>query len=256
MSRWRAFSTHLLLSVAVVGLVAAIALLLWFPPELIRLSRIDRLIGLIASVHIVVGPVITLIIFKPGKPGLRFDLRVIAFLQCGLLAYGIWVLVANRPIFMVWVGDRYELVTSRDLLDADLELAPAEYRLRSWSGPVHVAAPLPEDAGERQALLLASMEHRDIHLQPRYYRPFGSLPIDERTTGQPLALLLASITPAERAALLERAGDRDIESLRFLPVTNAARDAALMLIDSADGKPLGVVDIDPWQVQDRARESS
>ena len=36
----------------------------------------------------VVGPLLTLIVFRAGKPGMKFDLAVIGLVQVAALAYG------------------------------------------------------------------------------------------------------------------------------------------------------------------------
>jgi hypothetical protein len=251
MSRWRAFTTHLLISAAVIVAVAALVLVLWYPPELFRLGNLGRLIAIIAIVDVVVGPIITLIIFRSGKPGLKLDLAIIAILQMGLLAYGVHVLIGNRPVFMVWVKDRYELVTARDIADADLAQAPQPFRNRSWTGPVFVAAVPPEDPTARQTLILEALEGRDLHVQPRYFRALDDIPLLERQ-GDRLDSLLPLLTSAERDQFTRAARGRSDASLRYLPVTNAARDAAIMLIDAASGDPVAVADLDPWAVQARA----
>lgn len=251
MSRWRAFTTHLLISAAVIATVAGFVLSLWYPPEQFRLGNLGRLIGILAIVDVVVGPIVTLIIFRQGKPGLKFDLAIIAILQLGLLGYGLNVLIGNRPIFMVWTGDRYELVTARDLADEDLSLAPPEYRFRSWTGPTTVAAVQPDDPEARQALIFEALAGKDIHLQPRYYRPLSEVPAAEHEKAQPLAELLPLLSEDERKACLRAADGRALDTLRFVPVTNAAREAALMLLDAPGIEPVGVVDLDPWEARSR-----
>lgn len=256
MSRWRAFTTHLLISAAVIVAIAAVVLFLWYPPELFRIGNVGRLIAVIAIVDVVVGPIITLIIFRSGKPGLKLDLAIIAILQVGLLAYGLYVLIGNRPVFMVWVGDRYELVTARNIADEDLALAPIEYRKRSWTGPEFVAAPQPVDPEAKKNLILEAVQGRDIHTQPRYYRSLDSVDPVERSRGEPLEPLLSSLTPDEVSECVRASGGRSMSSLRYLPVTNAAREAAIMLIDATSGEPVGIADLDPWHVKTRAKSPS
>ena len=252
MSRWRAFTYHFLLSIAVLGAIAAIVVSVWYPPELFRLASFGRLILIISIVHIVVGPIITLIIFRSDKPGVKFDLTFIATLQLALLAWGIHALIGNRPAFVVWVGDRYEVVAAREILPEDLALAPPQFWSVSWTGPTYVAVVPPDDPSLQQTLLLEALQGKDLHLQPRYFRPLSSVPAAERARAEALDLLLPLLTPEERSEYARAAAGRPTASLRYLPVTNAEREAGIMLVDALSGDPLGVADLDPWAVRARS----
>jgi hypothetical protein len=251
MSRWRAFTTHLLISAAVIAAVAALVLVLWYPPDLFRLGNLGRLIGIIAIVDVVIGPIITLIIFRSGKPGLKLDLAIIAVLQAGLLAYGLHVLIGNRPVFMVWVGDRFELVRARDIAKEDLALAPDPIGKLSWFGPSWVAAIQPEDPDARQALLVDALEGRDIHTQPRYFRRFEAIPTSELLRAEGVDALIPGLTSDELAEITRASGGKPANSMKYSHITNSARDSATMLIDAESGIPIGIADLDAWEVKAR-----
>ena len=101
MSRWRASGIHLLIS-AVLAVVTLILLLkVWYPPPLFTAEGGNDLLFILIGVDVIIGPLITLIIFKVGKPRLRMDLTVIALLQLGALVYGGYVMFVARPVFVV-----------------------------------------------------------------------------------------------------------------------------------------------------------
>jgi hypothetical protein len=251
MSRQRAFLAHLLISAVIVGALAAIVLLLWYPPDLFRLGNLGRLIGIIALVDVVVGPVITLIVFRSGKPGLTMDLAIIGALQAALLVYGLHVLLINRPVFMVWVGDRFELVTPRDIADVDLQRAPDRFRSLSWTGPRFVAVSRPEDPAALQALTLEALGGRDIHTQPGYFVDFDAVPASDLSDLPAVDQLVPRLTAQELAALDSTSRGRPAASLKYAPITSSARLAATMLLDARSGQVLEVLDVDPWIVSAR-----
>ena len=88
LNRWQASALHLALSAAIAVLVVTLMLLVWYPQQYFTAMGGDTLILILIGVDVVVGPLITLIIFDPKKKGLRFDLAVIAALQLAALAYG------------------------------------------------------------------------------------------------------------------------------------------------------------------------
>src|SRR5207237_5351990 len=87
-TRWQASATHLLISV-LIGLAMLLLMLeLWYPSPLFEAAGGNGLFLIVVGVDIVIGPLITLVIFKRGKPGLKLDLALIAVLQLAALTYG------------------------------------------------------------------------------------------------------------------------------------------------------------------------
>ena len=88
LNRWKASALHLALSAAIGVAVVALMLALWYPQPYFAAMGGDTLILLLIGVDVVIGPLITLIVFDPKKKSLRFDLAVIAVLQLAALVYG------------------------------------------------------------------------------------------------------------------------------------------------------------------------
>jgi hypothetical protein len=144
MSRWKAAGIHLLLSAAIAGAVLAFMLTVWYPWPLFEAAGGNELIFILVGVDVTLGPLITLIIFKAGKKGLRFDLTVIALVQLAALAYGIHTLYLARPVYLVYTLDRFELVTAKDLDPKDLAKVPrSEFQPSLLGRPRYVAAVFP-----------------------------------------------------------------------------------------------------------------
>lgn len=250
MSRWKAASIHLALSALIIGTVVALVLWRWYPPALLRMSGAGTLIGLIAIVDVVAGPLLTLILFRAGKPGLRFDLTMIALAQAALLGYGLFTLASIRPVYLVGAVDRLELVAANELDEADLAQAAERYRRLSWTGPQRVGAKSPQDADLRMIILDRALAGTDIHLMPSLYVPFEEVQEGLRQRAFALTELLASADARERARIESALDGRSVESVACLPI-NSRRGVATMLIDAASGEPLRAVDVDIWDVLSR-----
>lgn len=126
MTRWRASLLHLGLS-ALVGLgFAALTRFVWYPGPFFELSGAIGLLTILVPVDVLIGPLLTLIVFKSGKPSLRFDLTVIALLQASALMYGAWVIAEARPVYVVFFGNQLSVIRSTDLA----QNAP-------WKTPLH-----------------------------------------------------------------------------------------------------------------------
>ena len=81
MSRWRAFAIHFGISMLVFLLLLAIILVFWFPGILFNIDGGWTGLRIIIGVDLVLGPLLTLVVFKAGKPGLKFDLACIGLFQ-------------------------------------------------------------------------------------------------------------------------------------------------------------------------------
>ncbi len=106
MTRFRASSIHLAISASVVAAILSIVFLFWYPGWTFEIAGAMRPVFVLVGVDLVVGPLLTLIIYKQGKPGLLFDLWFIALVQITALVYGTYTLNAGRPHYMVFSVDR------------------------------------------------------------------------------------------------------------------------------------------------------
>ena len=96
-SRWQAAGTHLLVSIAIAVAVVALMLALWYPGPLFEAAGGTGLLYILVGVDVVLGPLLTLIVFKSGKRGMKFDLAAIGLVQAAALLYGMHVVFLARP---------------------------------------------------------------------------------------------------------------------------------------------------------------
>ena len=147
MSRYRAFGIHLLISSFVFIAFLLIMLRVWYPDFYFEASAGWGVLKILLMVDVVLGPLITLIIFKSGKPGLRFDLSVLAFLQLSALAYGASVIYENRPLYLVFAVDRFEVIPAGAIDVAEIK-DPGSLTSLDSRPPMVFANP-PEDPEQR-----------------------------------------------------------------------------------------------------------
>src|SRR4051812_17228335 len=84
--RLRAASVHFAISLAIATSVFLAIYFVWFPGALFAGAGGRGLLLLIFFVDVTIGPLLTFIVFVPGKKNLVLDLCVIAALQLGALA--------------------------------------------------------------------------------------------------------------------------------------------------------------------------
>ena len=245
MSRWKASGIHLLLSAGIAGAMVSLMLLVWYPWPLFEAAGGSGLTMILVGVDVVLGPLITLVIFKAGKKGLRFDLAVIALLQLSALAYGVHAVYVVRPAYIVYNVDRFDLVAAVDLDPKDLEKATREeFKRPPVDGPRYVAAVLPADPDERQKILEFALAGKDLQLFPEHYVAYESQAQNALKRARNAGVLLERDSTKTVARFLEASG-RSPESVKFLPLRARSGDAAVLL-DAATGNPLRIVLVDPW----------
>lgn len=259
MSRWKAAGIHLSIS-ALIGLgVLNLVFVVWYPEPYFAASGGQHLVLLLLGIDLVLGPTLTLVVVnrRKAKHLITLDLAVIGIVQCAALLYGLHVITQSRPVFIVGAVDRFNSVAAIDIDDKDLAAATRpEYGTRSWTGPRVVAARLPTDPEESNALLsMALAGRKDIQHLPRYYVPYAEEAKNLLARAKPLDALRSP--GGESARVLDAwlaDTQRPADSIAWLPLV-ARKSVMTILLDARTGEPLGAVPIDPWDAMDEAKKT-
>lgn len=173
-TRWHAAGLNLLISAAVAAVVLAIMLAIWFPGPLFSASNGGNLLLVLVSVNMVIGPAITLAVYRQGKRGMTFDLAVIAILQLAAFAYGMHVVHMTRPAFIVFAKDQFQVSAVGEISPEDYAKAKlAQFSHPPPGGPVLVYAQMPTDPKERNEIVLAGLRGKDVNLLPKLFTPYA-----------------------------------------------------------------------------------
>jgi len=171
LSRFQAFAIHLLISSAVLGSFLAFVFLVWYPQPFFVVEGLVQIVWVLVGVDIVLGPALTLVVFKTGKPGLKRDLSIIAAIQIIGFIYGANTFYQERPYFAVFYdSDYFEVIpasTMKDISKLDPSLNHSKI-----GGPIIVFVNPPTEIDDL-TIILEDMKKGgpSIHLRPEYYRP-------------------------------------------------------------------------------------
>jgi hypothetical protein len=196
---------------------------------------------------VVIGPFLTLAVFKSGKKGLRFDLIVIAILQISAFSYGLYIIAAARPVFIVAEVDRFILIAANDLDDKDLSQASQqEFATRSWTGPRLVGVVPPKEGSEDLDSVMSALAGRDVDKFPKYYVPYTQVSAALLARSQPLAdIMKKSAQHAESVQHFLADQGADASVYRALPLQGRVANFT-MVMSAKTGQPLTALAIDPW----------
>ncbi len=172
MNRWQASGIHFLISLVVFCFLLLLILLVWYPGQLFQLNGGWDGLRIVIAVDLVLGPLLTLIVFKADKPSLKFDLTSIAIFQIVCLLGGVWVVYEERPIVLVFEYDAIYSLSAREFKDYGND--PKVLEQFSGKYPKQVYIELPDNNAEA----LAFSSDRQLNDEPLYAdaRRYRALP--------------------------------------------------------------------------------
>lgn len=239
MNRFSASFIHLLASASVVFLVFALVRLVWYPGRLFEAASGLNLMAILIAVDITLGPLITLIIYSPGKPSLRTDIITIVVLQVAFLMYGIWSIYSARPVYIPFDEDRFFLVTANEVDPEDQQKVNSPvFRTPPLLGPEIVGTKLPDDPAMREKIRLGGQVGMGIWLLPQYFVPYDRAAADVKAAAKTAAGLTgaAGVSQEDIARLSDYEAKKGAEGKRIRFVRLATRKVMLFVaIDEASG---------------------
>ncbi|MCQ4314060.1 type IV pilin accessory protein [Pseudomonas stutzeri] len=240
--RIKAFSLHLLLSACLALAVVCLVFFIWYPNPLHTALGVTKIFLMLIAIDVVLGPCLTLLVYKQSKKTLVMDLSIICVLQLGALLYGLHAVADGRPAWLVFADDRFHLVRANDIDGRKLDEAKIEYRSPSWMGPKWVSVLEPESADEKSDLLFESvLAGVDISQRPNLYQPLSNVELAVQKAGKPLALLEKYNTPKAVEVILQtypKAG-------AWLPLKANQKDMVVLLRENS-GEVIAIVNAQPW----------
>ena len=149
-TRKQAFLTHLLISMGIFFVLLYLIIFKWFPSYYFHIDGGYRGIVTIFFVDVVLGPGLTLLVFKPGKPHLKFDMSVIVVLQIIALSWGIKSVYTERPALTVFYDGKFSCMNHSEVSEFNLK----RLLLEDQTPPLLAVLPRPSTHQEYQDMML------------------------------------------------------------------------------------------------------
>ena len=241
--RIRAACIHLIASGAIAALLF---LFFWFrlyaAPLFQAAGGLEIFVTLLA-IDVVLGPLMTLIVWKKDWKQLRRDLAVIAFVQIAALCYGIYTLWIARPVYIAALVQRFDVVHATDVHDAEIA---ASGKSLPWLGPEWVGIKQATDPKERERVMFASLGGVDYGHFPQHHQPIENMRDEILKSAQPL-VELKKLNPGEEVAIdrwVERRGAKP-DAVVFQGLRARSQDMAVVM-DAKTAKVIGIAPFKPW----------
>lgn len=247
--RLRASLIHLACSALVAAFAMAVIFFIWHPGAIAPLQGISQLVIVLIAVDVVLGPLMTLILFTPHKAHhlLKLDLGIIASLQITALLYGLFSIFMARPVYVVFNIDRFTIVTAGEIVQESLARTQDPHFQRLPLGqPQVIASQLPRDKDARSDLIFYTLETgNDIQQLPEYFVPYTDGQQQAIAKARPLTNLKThnEMDDTSWQAFLHSLS-KPSDQLAYLPVDANSRDG-VAIIDARSGSFVQLVNLLP-----------
>lgn len=212
----------------------------WYPGALSKAMGVNKIFWMILAIDVILGPLLTFVVFKKGKKSLKFDLTVIVLLQLIAYVYGLNTVFSGRPAWLVFSVDRFEAVAAHDIEDTYRTNTDETLNQLSITGPKWVATQMPNDPEKKSDLMFEVLSGgADIHLRPNLYKHIhDATNIKERM--KPLDQL-SQFNPT-----LTHPDDLNQwpSAVGFLPLSGKFEDMTVLL--NEEGEVIEIIDFRPW----------
>ena len=240
--RLKFFLNHLFISIFLALIVISLIFFIWYPSPLALAVGVIHIFLLILVIDLIIGPVLSFLVYKEGKKTLKLDLSVIIFLQIAALLYGLYNIELGRPVWIAYNVDRFELVRKNEIVTDHIDEAKTQFQKPSFLKPQYVAVEFAKDKMRREGDMFAEIfSGESISLKPERYVDFAqALPqIKQR------AKSLQELEQYNDQKLVQQILEKYPEATGYVPLKANAVDMTV-LVNKQTGEVIKIVDLRPW----------
>lgn len=242
MNRLNASGIHFLISLCVGVMLFGLLWFIWYPaPSLIAIGG-HELFLLIVGIDVILGPLLTLVVFDTRKRSLKYDLAVIALLQMAALAYGVSVMLQARPAYIAANGTFFQVVQATEVTAENLKRGKATL---PRFGPRLVGTKAPQDLYEKNAVAdVAQIGGGRGHF-PQLHIPYEAMAREILANARPLSDLVGS-NPKQADEIRKwiKTHDSEVDRASYQPMRIRASEF-VMVIDAKSAAIIGIAPFTP-----------
>lgn len=235
----KAFLVHLMLSIGLLAIILLMIYFIWYPYPLLKAVGGEHIFLLLVVIDVVLGPILTFIVYKKHKKTLKFDLAVIGLIQVAALIYGVQSLLLAKPSWIVFNQNKFELVQYNQIIVKDIQ--DSQFTAKLWSKPDFVAVKLSSHVGERSEQILQEvLTGVSLAQQPENYVSLASK--NRQLISE--AKALTELSNFNNVSKVKRILSKYTAATLWLPLKTNGLDMVVLL--NNDGNVVEIVDLRPW----------
>jgi hypothetical protein len=244
MNRFKAVGLHLVISLLFLGTALYFIVYHWYPAPYFTADGGWQGFRIVFLASIVLGPLLTLLVYKQNKAGLKFDLVAIGLLQAASFGWGIWQVYEQRTALVLFVDDAFHALSREQIIKAGLD--PDRLTRFSQNRPPMAYLRLPAEQKQRREFIRAREFRQQtpvIRLGERYesFNEANRKTVISRGINVALAAKNDKQTRKGLAEFLAAHGGTS-EDYAFVPIHCRYKHSVLALT-IPDGRMVGIPDI-------------
>ncbi|MES9975498.1 MAG: hypothetical protein ABW094_14670 [Candidatus Thiodiazotropha sp.] len=238
---------HLIVSFSIALLCSVLVFAIWYPYPFNEIAGGKDLFRILVFVDVIIGPLLTLIVYNPKKPALELwrDIGIIISLQITALAYGLHSTYISRPVFVGFEGDRFRMVRIVDIQNTN-NRGNIDYDILDGPEPIGVKLAKSTDKDFLESIKLAV-----DGLHPAF-RPSRWVKYEEQKD-----LVVQQVKPISQLKekhpkdvirindMLQKVAVNEGE-LGFLPLIAGKSTNWVAIVNTSDGSILSFLPFDGW----------
>lgn len=234
--RRHAFLTHVAFNAIVGGGLLAAAYSIWFPPPYLEALGLQELFVGLGLIAVFLCPLLTAILFKPGKKNLAHDMIFIVVFQVILWGGCAYWLAQVRPVYLAALGHRFQIIQAMEM--------GSEPAL-PWRGPVVVGTKRAATAQERSQMLFSALRGKDYGHMTQYHAPLSTMREELLSHARDISDLEAYNADKDSISRWLKAQGVTEKNLRFQGASARSKDMTVIL-DGQNGDFLALAPFRPW----------
>ncbi len=243
-NKFKASLIHLLLSAVVISALVSLMLLFWFPSPFLGVTNFKDIALILIAIDLVLGPLLTFVVFNPSKKSLKFDLSVIVAIQVMGLSYGLYMLYLTHPVYVTYYEKGFSVITAKHAIPEKAKLN--HFKVSKLSSPTLAYMAYDEDTNNKLFNEMLDGEG-EIEARVDYYQPYQNH-LDKILANSLDAVEIFSekdMSDASRKFLNKN--NNNIEGFAFLPLANGASANGIIVLDKKTGEPVTMIKTSPWK---------
>ncbi len=245
-NKLKASAIHLAISAFIIGFFLLFTLTIWYPEPFFTISGLQHIILILITIDVILGPLLTFIVFKPQKASLKFDLTIIGFIQIIALSYGIHTIYEAHPLYIAYAIDRFTPINANEVNPE--KTTYDELKKSTISGPSLVYVQKPDDPAEMSRVTMEVLSGKpDLDARPEYYKPIQNFMSKIMANSIPIEKLQSNTANKEQLDNFLNKNGKNIRDYAFLALSGKEKDV-IWVFDRHKSKPVGIIDINPFSL--------
>ncbi|AXY58910.1 TfpX/TfpZ family type IV pilin accessory protein [Acinetobacter sp. WCHAc010052] len=241
--RLKFFLCHLLISIIIALIVTGIIFFIWYPSPLAQAAGVTHLFIMLILIDLIVGPLMTLLIYKKDINAFKMDLSIIIIIQISALVYGLHSITQGRPAWIVFNQNKFELIRVNDQFIENTEHINEKFQNISWTGPQYVAAIPSQNMKQREDdLFMDALGGVSLAQRPERYVTLSHVKQEIQQQSKDLD----NLKKFNDVKLVEKILKQYPEATAYLPLKANKLDMVILL-NKKEGSIVNIVNLRPWE---------